>query len=145
MLNRANRIERVWWDGNKNEMKKKKINYRPWEKGQMRQYGRVSPKDSRSYDSTTCDAGNLMTQLLNEKLYVFLILCIINQSVIATLSFKPDLRETCFLFLAFSLFSPFHPPTICLLCILHEARTSLDLQHLQFAILFLLIKVAFTS
>lgn len=40
---------------------------------------------------------------------VFLILHIINQSVIAALSFKPDLGETCFLFLAFPLFSPFHP------------------------------------
>lgn len=74
---------------------------------------------------------------------VFLILHII--SVIATLSFKPDLGETCFLFLDFPLFSPFHPLTICLLCILYKARTSLDLQLLQFSILFVLIKLAFTS
>lgn len=61
-MNRVNRIERVWWDGNENEkyqsLKKKEINYRPWEKREMRQYGRVSPKESGSYDNNTCDRGN---------------------------------------------------------------------------------------
>lgn len=75
MLNRVNRIEfggmgmkiRKW----EMSLKKKKINYRPWGKREMRQYGRVSPKESRSYDNNTCDAGNLMTQLCKEELCIY--------------------------------------------------------------------------